>query len=235
MSAIATTSPWSRAFRFYDVYIGKKAVMAVTGVMLFGYVIGHLLGNLQVFIPPENGVYQIDTYAHFLHSHYVLLWCARSALLAAVIWHIVDAIQLWMLKRQARPVEYFKKNDVPNSLAARTMLWTGPVIAAYLVFHILHLTTGNLNHHYVELEAYHNLVWGFRDYGFSIAYIAAMIFLATHLYHGLWSMLHDVGWDDEHYRPILKRIAAVVSILIAIGYISIPVAVMTGIIGREVQ
>ena len=235
MSAIATTSPFNRALRFYDVYVGKKAVMAVTGFMLFGYVVGHLLGNLQIFIPPENGVYQINPYAHFLHSHYVLLWCARSALLVAIGWHIIAAIQLWLLKRKARPIAYYKKDDVPSAYAARTMLWTGPIIAAYVVFHILHLTTGNLDHHYEELQAYQNVVWGFRDYAFSAVYIAAMIVLCMHLYHGIWSMLHSLGWDHEHYPPMLKRLSAVVSILIAIGNISIPIAVMTGLIGGEVR
>jgi succinate dehydrogenase / fumarate reductase cytochrome b subunit len=235
MSAIAASSSWSRAFRFYDVYVGKKAVMAVTGFMLFGYVVGHMLGNLQIFIPPENGVYQINTYAHFLHAHYVLLWCVRTVLLAAVGWHIIAAFQLWLLKHKARPIAYCKKDDVPTAFAARTMLWSGPIIAAYLVFHILHLTTGNLNHQYEELQAYQNLVHGFRDYAFCAVYIAAMIVLCTHLYHGIWSMLHSLGWDDEHYRPILQRLSAVVSILIAIGYIAVPIAVMTGLIGGEVR
>ena len=139
MSAIAI-NPVHRAVRFYEAPIGKKAVMAVTGVILFGYVVAHLLGNLQIFAGPE----QINRYAAFLHNpaNAGLLWAARLVLLAAVVLHIVASMQLWKLKRDARPVAYVKKDDPAASYASRTMMWSGPIVAAFVIFHILHLTVG---------------------------------------------------------------------------------------------
>ena len=142
MSTIAI-NPLHRAVRFYEATIGKKAVMAVTGVILFGYVIVHLIGNLQIYSPDRD---QINRYAAFLHDPHNLipLWIARSILLAAVVMHIVASVQLWNLNRAARPVAYFKKSDVPTSYAARTMKWSGPIVAAFVIFHIMHLTVGSL-------------------------------------------------------------------------------------------
>ena len=139
MSTIAI-NPIHRAVRFYEAPIGKKVVMAVTGVILFGYVVAHLLGNLQIFAGPD----QINRYAAFLHNpaNAGSLWVARSALLVAVILHIVASIQLWMLNRAARPVAYIKKDDRAATYAARTMIWSGPIVAAFVIFHVLHLTVG---------------------------------------------------------------------------------------------
>ena len=140
MSALAIT-PIQRVVRFYEAPIGKKAVMAVTGVMLFGYVIAHLIGNLQIYSPNPD---QINSYAAFLHSptNCALLWTARIVLLAAVILHIIAAVQLWGQANAARPVAYVKKDDVPPAYAARTMRWSGLIVAAFVIFHVLHLTVG---------------------------------------------------------------------------------------------
>ncbi len=229
MSVVAVGS--LEAAGFYEAPVGKKAVMAVTGLILFGYVLGHMLGNLQIFLGEE----QINRYAVFLHSTGGLLWGVRLVLLACVILHIITSVQLWLLKRRARPVRYVKKIDVPSAYAARTMMWSGPIIAAFVVFHILHLTTGGAGLPFKELDVYNNVVRGFRIPAVSIAYIVAIVLLCMHLYHGLWSMLHSVGLDDERYRPLLQRISAVAAIVIAAGYISVPVSVMTGLVGRGVQ
>ena len=227
MSAIATAGPLTRAVRFYEATNGKKVVMAVTGVILFGYVLGHLLGNLQIYMGQER----IDNYAHFLHSQPLLLWGARVVLLAAVVWHIVAATQLWALNRAARPVHYVRKNDIPANYAARTMVWSGPIIAAFVVFHILHLTTGDiLPAEYQELHPYHNLTAGFSHPAVAIAYIVCMILLCLHLYHGLWSMFQSVGINHPRYTPLLKLFAKVFAIFICVGNISIPISVMTGIL-----
>src|SRR5690242_16875685 len=136
MSTIAI-NPISRAVRFYEAPIGKKAIMAVTGVLLFGYVIAHLIGNLQIYSPDHA---QINRYAAFLHdpSNLIPLWVARLILLAAVVLHIMASVQLWNLNRAARPISYHKKDDVPSSYAARTMKWSGPIIAAFVIFHVMH-------------------------------------------------------------------------------------------------
>src|SRR5271165_329774 len=142
MSALAI-NPIHRACRFWEAPIGKKAVMAVTGLMLFGYVIGHLLGNLQIYSSNHD---QINHYAAFLHdpANVIPLWVIRTVLLAAVGLHIVSAVQLWMQNRAARPVAYHKKSDVPMAYAARTMRWSGVIVGSFIVFHILHLTVGSV-------------------------------------------------------------------------------------------
>ena len=169
MSAIATTSHLTRAIRFYEASIGKKVVMAATGVILFGYVVGHLAGNLQIYAGPDK----INAYAAFLHAHFALLWAVRFLLIFAVVVHITASVQLWLLKRAARPVSYYKKDDVPAAYAARTMIWSGPIIAAFVIFHILHLTTGDV----FPLDpdnVYQNVVSGFQHPAVAIAYIVAV-------------------------------------------------------------
>jgi len=142
MSALAI-SPINRAVRFWDAPIGKKVVMAVTGLILFGYVIGHLLGNLQIYASDPQ---QINRYAAFLHNpaNVIPLWVIRTLLLGAVILHVLSATQLWLQNRAARPLSYKKKGDVPTAYAARTMRWSGVIVGAFIVFHILHLTVGTV-------------------------------------------------------------------------------------------
>ncbi len=233
--AIIETS-LERKYGFYELAIGKKAVMAVTGVILVLYVIGHLAGNLQIY----GGREMINRYAHFLHASEALLWAARAVLLTAVGLHILAAFQLWLLKRRARPVQYYKKDDVPFAYAARTMVWSGPIIAAFVAFHILHLTVGDIPGLPLQAMAggydvYHNIVVGFRHWEVSAAYIVAIVFLTLHMYHGIWSMFQSVGFSHPRYTPGLKRFSQVFSILLGAGYISIPVSVMLGVIGGGVR
>jgi len=226
MSAIATTS-LNRGVRFYESTIGKKVVMAVTGVILFGYVLGHMLGNLQIFLGAEA----INSYAHFLHSHEGALWMARVVLLASVVLHIIASVQLWVQNNRARPAAYVRKRDVPTSYAARTMKWSGPIIAFFVIFHVLHLTSGDIVPLYPETapnspDAYDNVITGFQHPAIAIFYIVAVILLSMHLYHGLWSMFQSVGFHHRRYTPQLQKGAAIFAIVVAIGYISIPVAAM---------
>jgi succinate dehydrogenase / fumarate reductase, cytochrome b subunit len=222
-----------RAVRFYDAPIGKKAVMAGTGVILFGYVLGHLLGNLQIYSSDPE---QINHYAAFLHdpSRAVLLWGVRVLLLVAVVLHILASVQLWLLKREARPIGYFKKDDVPAAYAARTMVWSGPIILAFVIFHVLHLTVGTilplqeLGPNQPNVRA--NLVAGFQNPAVAGFYTFAMVLLAMHLYHGLWSMFQSLGLGHPRYTPMIKRGAAVFAIAIGAGNISIPVAILMGLV-----
>jgi succinate dehydrogenase / fumarate reductase, cytochrome b subunit len=225
--------PIQRAVSFYQAPIGKKAVMAVTGIILFLYVLGHLIGNLQIYSPnPE----QINQYAAFLHDprNAPLLWGVRIILIAAVVLHIVAAVQLWLLKQAARPIGYFKKDDVPTAYAARTMVWSGPIILAFVIFHVLHLTAGailplqELGPNQPNVRA--NVVNGFSHPAVAGFYIFAMVLLAMHLYHGLWSMFQSLGFTHPRYTPVVKRLAAWVAILIGVGEISIPLAVLTGFV-----
>jgi succinate dehydrogenase / fumarate reductase cytochrome b subunit len=234
MNTIAI-SPSHRAVRFYDAPIGKKAVMAVTGLVLFGYVVAHLLGNLQIY---SSNPEQINKYAAFLHNpaNAVALWAARTVLLLCVILHIVAAVQLWGQNNAARPIAYHRKADVPTSYAARTMRYSGLIIAAFVIFHILHLTVGAVPGLPAQEIAANepnvraNVIQGFQNYWVSGFYILAMVLLCMHLYHGIWSMFQSVGLSHPKYTPGLKRGAAIAAILIAVGNCSIPIAVLTGLL-----
>jgi succinate dehydrogenase cytochrome b subunit len=232
MSTVAIT-PIHRAVRFYEAPIGKKAVMAITGVLLFGYVVAHLLGNLQIY---SSNPQQINIYAAFLHNpaNAGLLWGARIVLLAAVGLHILASVQLWKIKRDARPQAYVKKEDAAASYASRTMMWSGPIVAAFVIFHILHLTVGSvlplqeIGPNEPNVRA--NVINGFLNPAVSGFYILAMILLCMHLYHGLWSMFQSLGFHHPRHTPRLKTGAAIFAILIAIGNCSIPIAVMAGLL-----
>jgi len=232
MSTLAI-HPINRAVRFYEAPIGKKAVMAITGVMLVGYVFAHLLGNLQIY---SSDAEQINRYAGFLHNpaNAAALWAARSVLLLAVALHIIAATQLWLQNRAARPIGYVKKADLPASYAARTMIWSGPIVGAFVIFHVLHLTAGKV----LELrelgpnmpDVRYNVITGFSNPWISGFYILAMILLCLHLYHGMWSMFQSLGISHPRYTPIVKKAAAVLAIAVAVGNCSIPIAVLTGLL-----
>ncbi|MGO9011640.1 MAG: succinate dehydrogenase cytochrome b subunit [Bryobacteraceae bacterium] len=232
MSTLAI-HPIHRAVRFYEAPIGKKAVMAITGLMLVGYVFAHLLGNLQIY---SSDAEQINRYAAFLHnpSNAAALWAARSVLFVAVVLHIIAAVQLWLQNRAARPVGYVKKADVPTSYAARTMIWSGPIVGAFVIFHVLHLTVGAV----VPLrelgpnmpDVRYNVINGFSNPWISGFYILAMILLCLHLYHGMWSMFQSLGISHPRYTLVIKKAAAVLAILVAAGNCSIPIAVLTGLL-----
>jgi succinate dehydrogenase / fumarate reductase cytochrome b subunit len=227
MSVTAVILP-PASLRFWQTTVGKKAIMAVTGVILFGFVVGHLLGNLQIFLGPEK----LNHYAMTLRSLPALVWGTRILLLVSVILHIWASFQLWLLQREARPVRYIKKANINSTYASRVMYWSGPIIAAFVVFHILHFTTGTVHPGgpFDEHNVYQNVVTGFQFWPVSLFYIIAMIMLCYHLYHGLWSMFQSLGFSHPVYTPWLQRFAKVVAILIAVGNISIPVAVLAGLI-----
>lgn len=218
----------SISLRFWQTTVGKKAIMAVTGFILFGFVVGHLIGNLQIFEPPEK----INRYAALLKSLPALVWTARIVLLLAVGLHIWSSFQLWLMQRAARPVNYVKKVNLNSTYASRTMLWSGPLILAFLIFHLLEFTFGAVHPGapFDQDNVYNNVVLGFRVWPVSLFYIIAMIMLCYHLYHGLWSMFQSLGFSHPIYTPWLQRLAKVVAVLIAAGNISIPVAVLAGYI-----
>jgi len=232
MSTLAI-HPINRAVRFYEAPIGKKAVMAITGVMLVGYVFAHLLGNLQIY---SSDAEQINRYAAFLHNpaNAAALWAARSVLLLAVGLHIIAATQLWLQNRAARPIGYVKKADLPTSYAARTMIWSGPIVGAFVIFHVLHLTAGKV----LELrelgpnmpDVRYNVISGFSNPWVAGFYILAMILLCLHLYHGMWSMFQSLGLSHPRYSAVVKKAAAVLAIAVAVGNCSIPIAVLSGLL-----
>jgi succinate dehydrogenase / fumarate reductase cytochrome b subunit len=165
----------------------------------------------------------------------VALWAVRAFLLLAVILHITASVQLFFQNRAARPVGYVKKDDVPSSYAARTMIWSGPIVALFVIFHVLHLTVGAVGPSAHEIAANqpdvrYNVIAGFQNPVISGFYIFAMILLCMHLYHGMWSMFQSLGISHPRYTRKLKTGSAILAILIAIGNCSIPIAVMTGLL-----
>lgn len=226
MSATAVGMRESRAPNFWQSTNGKKAVMAVTGAILFLFVIGHLLGNLQIFEGPAR----LNAYGHFLKNLGELLWIVRIGLLAAVGLHILATVQLWSRNRKARPVGYSVKKSVNSSYADRTMYWSGPIVLAFVIFHLLQFTAGYIHPEskFIEGDVYHNVVAGFRVWWVSAWYIFSMILLGFHLRHGLWSMFQSVGLNHPRHTPVLQRAALWIAILITLGYISIPVSVLAG-------
>jgi len=218
----------SRLAAFWQSQIGKKFISALTGIVLFLFVIGHLLGNLQAF----QGMDKLNAYAHFLQSAKGLLWTTRVVLLGAVILHATAGIQLYLGSRAARPVPY-RAPLVPSSpVSSRTMIWTGLLTLAFVVYHLLDLTLGAAVVHagFVPGDAYFNLVATFHNYGKVIFYGISLIGLGLHLSHGLYSMLQSLGFRSQLWTPRFRAAAVVIGLVLAIFYILIPVGVVTGLI-----
>ena len=216
----------SRALTFYSTSIGKKVVMAITGLILFGFVIGHMLGNLQVFM----GANQMNAYAAMLKANATLLWGVRIVLLVAVILHIVAAVQLTRMSQRSRPEGYHYKDVIQADYAARTMRWSGPIIAVFVIYHLLHFTTGSVHPQFDVHDVYRNVISGFRVWPVSLFYIIAMVALAFHLWHGVWSMFQTLGLINPKSDKMIHRLAAIATLALVIGFISIPMAVLAGLI-----
>ena len=214
--------------------------MAVTGFVLFLFVIGHLAGNLQIFLGPEA----INRYGHFLQSNPELIWPARLILLLVVGLHLWSAVELSRENKAARPVDYAVYQPVGSSYASRTMLMSGLIILAFVVYHLLHFTvqvqylnlTGQDFGSFVDAERRHDIfkmmVVGFSNAWVSAFYLLGMALLCLHLSHGASSMFQSVGWKNQAYGLFLDRLARAVAILIFLGYASIPIAILLGY-GKE--
>jgi succinate dehydrogenase / fumarate reductase cytochrome b subunit len=219
--------------KFWNTSVGKKVVMGVTGLILVGFVIGHMVGNLKVYMGPtafNHYAEGLRTFGAPFFARGQLLWLIRLVLIFCVLVHVVFALQLWLKSKRARRHGYKKYQGLEFSYASRTMLWGGIAIVAFVVFHLLDLTFGTVNPSFIPGDAYHNFVATFQRAPVSIAYIAAMIPLGLHLYHGFWSMLQTLGANNPKYNRWRRPIAGVLSALIVLGNISFPVSVLLGVI-----
>ncbi len=232
MATVAINQEAERTITFYRSAVGKKVVMAVTGFLLFGFIVMHLIGNLLIYLPKDsNGQWPIDVYAAQLHAIPELLWSARIILLVAVILHIVAAWQLSVLnKLEARKQGYVRWTPVASSYASRTMVWSGPIILLYVIYHLLDLTFGAFNPGFEFGQVHRNIVASFTRPPVAAFYIIANLCLAFHLYHGLWSMCQSVGIAHPRYTPVLKMASKVIAVAIGIGFCSIPLAVVSGLV-----
>jgi succinate dehydrogenase / fumarate reductase cytochrome b subunit len=219
-----------RVLRFWTTTVGKKAVMAVSGVILAGFVLAHLLGNLQIFLGPD----QFNGYARTLRHLPELVWPARVILLIMVILHIWSSLQLAVVKSEARPIHYAKHKATGSSYASRTMYLSGPIIAAFVIYHLMQFTFGVGGTPYHEFDAYGNVIQGFRVPAVSIFYIIAMALLCLHLRHGLWSLFQSLGFSHPRHTPRIRRAASILALLVFFGFASIPVAVMLKVIPQVI-
>jgi succinate dehydrogenase / fumarate reductase cytochrome b subunit len=208
--------------------IGRKVVMGVTGIILFGFVLAHMIGNLQIYLGPEA----LDAYSVFLHHflHGGGLWIARAVLLASVGLHIWAATSLTLTSWKARPVGYRMKRNLESTYASRTMVWSGPILALFIVYHILQLTTGTVLPAFQPGAVYHNVVAAFRAWPVSALYIAAMLALGLHLWHGVWSMLQSLGLSHPRWNGLRRVAATVFAVVVVAGNISFPLAVLLGLV-----
>ena len=213
--------------------IGKKIIMAVTGLVLFLFVLGHLLGNLKVF----EGPHKFNAYAEGLRTvgapffgRGQLLWTARLALLVSVAAHLWAALAVTRAGWRARPVGYRHLETSETTYAARTMRWGGVIIVCYVVYHLLDLTFGSVNPSFIPGDVYHNTVASFERGPVCAAYAVAVIAVALHIYHGLWSALQTLGLNRPPTSGWRRGVAAGVALLIAGGYIAIPLAVLAGVV-----
>ncbi len=214
--------------------IGKKVVMAVTGVIMIGFVIAHVLGNLKIFA----GAAQIDAYSRFLREvgmpelgYGDALWLVRIVLLTSATLHIIAAMQLTRMNWQARPIAYADRKDLETSFAARSMRWGGALLAIFIVFHILHFTLGVVGFQpgqFRELHVYSNVVAGFSVWPVAVFYILAMCALFLHLDHGIWSMLQTLGWSTARNETTLRLVSRLIAAVVFVGFVSVPVAVLAG-------
>ena len=226
---------WARLY--FTSSVGRKAIMAVTGIILTLFVIGHMLGNLQLFMGEEA----INRYARFLRIEPPLLWTVRLVLLAAVVLHIITGFQLWLENRRARPEKYVAMGTVQATIASRTMIYTGLLVMGFVVYHLLHLTLHALGPQpgggppaggslHGEVNVYRNVVAGFQDPFISILYIVGQLLLYFHLSHGIQSTFQTLGFSHPKYDPAVKRLGYALSFIIVAANISMPIAVLAGLV-----
>ena len=218
----------------YATDVGKKYVMAITGIVLMLFVLGHMVGNLKIYLGADS----LNAYSHWLRDvgepavpREVLLWIVRIVLLVAVFAHIDSAARLTRSNRRARPVGYEASREYAAAdFASRTMRWTGPIIALFVIFHLLDLTWGTANPDFNSGDPYANVVASFERVPVAIVYVLANLALAVHLYHGSWSLFQTMGWTWPRHNEWRRYFAIAFATVIAIGNISFPIAVVTGVV-----
>ena len=236
----ARSDSWGFMRRYSAIYtsvVGKKAIVAVTGAILLGFLVLHGAGNLKVFLAnPAPGVPDIDVYARFLRTmgepllpREALLWTVRIVLAVSLFLHVLCVAQLAQRNRLARPVPYQRSRPVRATLPARSMLVTGVVILFFIVVHLLQFTTGTIDSaRFVEGAVYANLYRAFQVGYYAAFYLVVLSFLALHLHHGAWSLFQTLGVDNPDRNPSLRRLAIAITASIFLIFASVPIAFYSG-------
>jgi succinate dehydrogenase / fumarate reductase cytochrome b subunit len=220
-------SPAQTLRAFWDSSVGKKVIMAVTGLIGIAFVIGHMVGNLQVF----QGAERLNAYGALLHGPLnEVLWLVRAVLIAAIVLHVVAAWQLTRRDRAARPVAYHDRVPQVSTLASRTMRWGGVLLLVFIVVHVLHFTTGTVRPtgRFTPGDVYGNVTGSFRIWWVTLFYVVAMAALGLHLYHGAWSSVRSLGADTPARNLRQRPVAILVAVVVAGGFALVPVAVLLG-------
>ena len=234
----------NRLANIVSTSIGKKAIAAVTGIVLFLFLVGHVTGNLKVFAGQEaNKVPSIDEYAHFLRvlGHPILppgfgLWGARIFLLLCLVAHVVVVALLALQNKRARPIKYAKSTKVASTWAAQWMMYSGLLILGFVVFHILHFTTGTIQiGKFTYGTVYANLFASFKLWPVATVYVVAVIVMGVHLYHGVWSLFQTLGLDNPDRNRILRQFAMVMTVLIVVGFCVVPIAFAVGLMATPTE
>lgn len=214
---------------FFASTIGRKVVMAVTGVILVGFVLGHMLGNLQMFLPDHEA---INHYGRFLREvlHGTGIWIVRAVLLLSVALHIWAAWSLSRTSSKARPIAYEVVTPDASTYASRTMRWSGPILALFIVYHLLDFTVGSVHPAFAPGDVYRNVIVGFSVWPVAVAYIVAMLALGLHLRHGMWSMLQTLGASHPRWNTARGGAATALTVIVVLGFVSVPLAVLAGVL-----
>lgn len=217
----------NRLQAFWDTSAGKKAVMAATGVIGIGFVVMHMIGNLQIF----QGAERINAYGALLHGPLnEVLWLLRVILIAAVILHVVAAVQLTRRDWAARPQGYAERRPQVATIASRTIRLGGLLLLLFIPFHILHFTTGTVRPGgvFTAGDVYANAVADFQIWWVTAFYVLAMVALGFHLYHGAWSSARSLGVSPVTPRPMRRPVALAIAWITAVGFVAVPLAVYFG-------
>ncbi len=227
---------------FYRSAVGKKWVMAITGIVIIGFVLAHMIGNWKIFLPDVDGIPDIDVYGHALRElfvpfipEHVALWILRTGLIVAFLFHIHAAYSLTLMNRRARPEEYRgPRHYVAANYASRTMRWSGVIFLAFLLFHLADLTWGiqpAATDVWEQGAVYANFIATFSRAPVTIFYVIAMVALGFHLYHGAWSMFQSIGINHPRFNTARRYFAVGLAILVTVGNSIMPLAVLFGFVG----
>lgn len=219
---------------FYRSAVGKKYVMAITGILLMAYVFAHMLGNLKIYLGPTA----LNEYGEWLRTllepffpRTVFLWLLRIGLLIAFVLHVHAAYAVTIMNRRARPVGYQSKRDyVAANFAARTMRYSGMIVGLFVLYHLADLTWGFANPDYIRGDVYHNVVASFQRWPVSLLYLLANLALGLHLYHGSWSLFQSLGLNNPRFNHWRRYFAVAFAAVVTLGNVTFPTAVLLGIV-----